>query len=175
MKIATFDLATNTGVCVGDSGGDPSAWSVYLGGSPDARRFANVLKLVEGVIEKNEPDMIVVEAAIGGKQASQYLIGLMQCARGQAYKMGVPCETANIATVRKHFLGIHLTKQHYPHMSRDDATDAIKQEVIKRCRLFGWAPKDDDCADAMSIWDWSVAEFARVQPKPIGGLFNGKV
>ena len=174
MKVLALDIATNTGVAVGNSGENPKSWSVYLGDAPDDRRFSNVLKLTEGLIEKNRPDLIVVEAAIGGPKASAYLIGLVACVRGQAARMGVRCEAAHLATVRKHFLGKSLSVKHFPHLKPAAAKKAIKQQVIDRCNLLGWAPDTDDEADACALWDYACAAYARgYQSKPLGELFNG--
>lgn len=175
MKILALDLATTTGVCVGTSGADPKVWSVYLGEAPDERRLSNVLRLTKGLIEKNQPNLIVPEAAVGGKEANAYLIGLMQCVRAQAFAMNVTCIPAHIATVRKHFIGKHMTSRDFPHLSKAAAKKAIKGEVIKRCQLLKWKAEDDNQADALAIWDYACATYARgYQAKPLGGLFNAK-
>lgn len=172
MKILALDLATSTGVCAGNSGAAPHAWTVSLGGLPDDRRFSNVLRLTHAIIEEHTPDLIVVEAPVGGPKASAYLIGLVACVRGCSFDMGIRCETAHLATVRRHFIGKNLTVKHFPHLKMAAAKKAIKSEVIHQCRLVGWNPQDDNEADAMAIWDWACAVFApRYQAKPLGGLF----
>ncbi len=174
MKIVALDIATTTGVCVGESGAAPAAWTVNLGqGHSEEVRFSNALRLAWNLIEKNAPDLVVIEAAIGGKFASAFLIGLVACVRGTCRLKGVKCETVTSATVRKHFLGKALSKKHFPHLKPAAATKAIKQEVIDRCRIFGWEPENGDEADAMAIWDWACAVYARGhQSKPLGALFR---
>lgn len=173
MKIIALDVATRTGVCVGNSGADPRAWSVDLGQPPDERRFSQILKLTHGLIVEHKPDLIVVEAFIGGKNASAYLIGLVSCARGCAWNHGIRTETVFPATVRKHFLGKALTSRDFPGMKQARAKIAIKERVAAQCRAIGWTVPDLDAADAAATWDWAQATKApRYQAKPHGGLFT---
>lgn len=171
MKIVSLDIATKTGIAVGVSGGDPRTWSVDLGQAPDDRRFSNVLRLAHGLIETHRPDLITVEAAIGGPKASAYLIGLVACVRGCAFNRGVRCEAVNLGSVRKHFLGKHYTTRDFPGMKRAQAKRAMKRMVMDRCRLLGWHVETDDEGDAAALWDYSCAHFAGVQSSPLGELF----
>ena len=172
MKIVALDVATRTGVCVGSSGADPRAWSVDLGKPPEERRFSNVLTLTQGLIVEHRPDLIVVEAFIGGREASAYLIGLVACVRGCAANRGIPMEMVYPATVRKHFLGKALTSKDFPGLSKAKAKLAIKERVARQCRAIGWVVPDLDAADAAATWDWACATKAKgYQSKPHGGLF----
>lgn len=173
MKIVSLDIATNCGVAVGVSGGTPRTWTVNLGKAPDERRFSNALRLAHGLIATHEPDLVTVEAAIGGPKASAYLIGLVACVRGCCANQGVRCENVNLGSVRKHFLGKHYTMRDFPGMRRIDAKRAIKGMVMDRCRMIGWEVENDDCADAAALWDYSCATWAGVQPRPHGDLFMG--
>lgn len=175
MKIVALDIATSTGVCVGSSGADPVAWSVDLGkGLSEDRRFSNILKLTHGLIEKHQPDLIVVEAFIGGKNASAYLIGLVACVRAIAANRGVKVVMVFPATVRKHFLGKAMTSRDFPGFKAAKAKIAIKECVAAQCRRIGWDVPDLDAADAAATWDWACANYARgYQSKPHGGLFHG--
>ncbi len=174
MKVVALDIATNTGVCVGEAGATPKAWTVNLGEkcSEDAR-FSRVLHLTHTLIAEHLPDLVVVEAAIGGKNASAFLIGLVACVRGVSFNRGVRCETAHLASIRRHFVGKNLTVKDFPGLTQTSAKRAIKLEVVKRCALLGWSPNTDDEADAMACWDYACATWARgYQSKPQGGLFN---
>ena len=173
MKVLALDIATNTGVCVGDSGAAPTTWTVNLGKAPDDRRFSEALRMTQGLLQAHTPDLVVVEAAIGGPKASAYLIGLVACVRGVCWNRGVRCEQARLATVRRHFLGKHLSVRHFPHLKPAAAKKAIKLEVVKRCAVHGWSPETDDEADAMAIWDWACATYAPAyQAKPLGEMFG---
>lgn len=173
MKILALDIATTTGICVGSSGADPKAWSVDLGkGRSEDERFSNALRLAHGLIETHHPDLIVVEAAIGGKNASAFLIGLVACVRGCAFNRGVKVISTYPATVRKHFMGKAKTSRDFPGMTHAKAKLAIKEEIAARCRLIGWDIEDLDAADAAATWDWACAtRVVGHQSVPVGGLF----
>lgn len=173
MKVLALDIATNTGIAVGKSGGDPVCWSENLGKGSDDRRFSNALRLTDRLIREHEPDLVAVEAAIGGKTTSHYLVGLVACVRGCVANRGVPCESMHLGSIRKHFLGTALTTKHFPGLKHADAKKAIKAEVVKRCELLGWEVPNHDAADAAALWDYACAMKAPgYQATPHGGLFN---
>lgn len=171
MIVVALDIATQTGVAVGSPGGKPKAWSVDLGkGRGEDARFSKALVLTHELIERHRPDLIAVEAAIGGKFASAFLIGVVACVRGVAANRGVPVRSYTSGSVRKHFLGRALAKRDFPALKPAAATKAIKGEVIARCRLLGWEVADDNAADACALWDFACAT-AGFQTAPSGGLF----
>lgn len=171
-----LDIATSTGVAVGSSGGTPVAWSVDLrrghAKASEDVRFSEILRLSQGLIVEHEPDLIAIEAFIGGPRASAYLIGLVACVRGCAANRGIRVEMVFPATVRKHFLGKALTSKDFPGMKQAKAKLAIKERVAAQCRAIGWHVSDLDAADALATWDWACATKARgYQAVPHGGLF----
>tara|TARA_R110000868_G_scaffold237132_9_gene491631 strand:- start:37097 stop:37624 length:528 start_codon:yes stop_codon:yes gene_type:complete len=174
MKIMAFDIATHTGVAFGHAGKTPRATTFDLSkrGNSDAARFAKAIQLTRHLLEKYEPDQVFYEAAIGGPKASAFLIGLAACVTGTAADMGVKVQEARIASVRKHFLGKHLTARDFKTLDAKGARAAIKQAVIARCNQIGWQPRTDDEADAMAIWDFGCASLRAAQSVPVGGLFN---
>lgn len=174
MKILALDVASVTGICVGSSGAIPKAWSVDLGkGRSEDARLSQALSMTHGLIVKHNPDLIVIEAAIGGKNASAFLIGLTCCVRGCAFNRGVKAVQVYPATVRKHFVGKAKTSRDFPTLKANAAKKAIKQEVAERARLMGWSIPDLDAADAAATWDWAQATYSkRYQSAPIGGLFG---
>lgn len=175
MILAALDIATSTGVAVGKAGSNPKTWTVDLGKKlTEDQRFSNVLRLTHTLIEDHSPDLIAVEAAIGGKTASAFLIGLVACVRGVAANRGVPVEVCYLAGIRKHFLGRNITVRDFPALKPADAKRAIKLEVVKRCAMLGHNPQTDDEADAIALHDFACAKFAKgFQAKPMGGLFHG--
>lgn len=172
MKVLALDIASTTGIAVGVSGCKPACWSVCLGKSKvEDLRLSNALKMADGLITKHNPDLIVIEAFIGGPQASSYLIGLVACVRGQAYSRGLIPELVYPSTVRKHFLGKSKTSRDFPGLKPAKAKLAIKQEVADRCKLLGWDVPDLDAADAAATWDYACSKWARgYQAKTVGGL-----
>lgn len=173
MKVLALDVATKTGVCVGVPGANaPRAWTVDLGKPPIGRKLSNALAMTQGLITAHKPDLIVIEAPLGGQKVNASLIKMVGCIEGCAFNRGVKSMTAELSTVRKHFLGKNYTKQHFPHLTEKAARAEIKAMVVRRCTMIGWAPENDDEADAMALWDWAMAtQVKSYQSKPQGGLF----
>jgi hypothetical protein len=167
-----FDIATQTGVAFGPAGGTPRAVSVDLGkGLPEAQKFSRMLRLVDDFLTRHEPDLVVYEAAIGGANSSQYLIGLVGCLRGAAFNHRLDPKAVYLAGVRKHFIGKNLTSKDFPGLGSYAAKKEIKRVVVNRCRSLGWDVEDDNEADACAAWDYACATMAGVQARP-GGLFD---
>jgi hypothetical protein len=169
--IIALDIATATGVAVGEPGSAPRVWTEDLGKrAPDEARFSKALWLTNKLIVEHKPSLIAVEAAIGGRDASPYLIGLLACVRGCAFNRGVPVKVYHRSSILKHFVGKALTARDFPGLAKAKAKFAIKEAVIARCRLLGWEVADDNAADAAALWDYANA-LERVQVAPAGGLF----
>lgn len=173
LKIVALDLATQCGVAIGEAGSDPISYSVDLGkGRSEDARFSKVLHLTHTLLMEHKPDLLAVEAAIGGRNASAYLIGLVACVRGCAANRGVPCETFHSGSIRKHFVGKAYTSRDFPGLKGAAAKRAIKNIVMDRCKLLGWSPVDDNAADALALLDFAHATKSKAyQAKPLGGLF----
>jgi Holliday junction resolvasome RuvABC endonuclease subunit len=156
-----FDTATKTGVAVGEDRGKPRAWSIDLGRGVWPQRYARTLRLVAACIEQFRPDLVAVEAFVGGPKANSDLIGLVACVQGEATRMGVRVVSYYPASIRAHFLsGIRVGKT------------PIKSQVYAKCRMLGWEPKDTDCADALALWDYALCKESRAhQMMSVGGVF----
>ena len=173
MKVLTFDIATSTGVAYGAAGGTPRTATIDLGkGLPDVERFAKAIRMTKHYLEEYRPDAVFTEAPIGGKNASQFLIGVAACVRGQTGLMGFPVHSVNVASVRKHFLGRHYVKADFPTLSTAMTKKEIKRLVQDRCALLGWRVDGDDQADAAALWDYACAKMRVHQSTPSGGLFT---
>lgn len=173
-NVMSFDIATHVGVAYGAVGGSPKSTTFDLGqGRSQEARFAKAIQVTERLVSKFDPDYVVYEAPIGGKHANFLLIGLAACVVGQVVRMNRPIKKLNILTVRKHFLGRHVTVRDFPHLKKPAAKAAIKGLVIDRCRLLKWEVKTDDAADACALWDYACATEFNAQAAPLGSLFNG--
>lgn len=172
--IVALDIATQTGVAYGRHDAAPTCYSVDLGkGRSEDARLSQVLSLTHQLIVDHKPDLVIVEAAIGGKNASAFLTGLVYCVRGCCFNRGVPVEQVAPATVRKHFIGKAYTSRDFPGLSRDKAKIAIKELVLARCKQFRWDVPDLDAADAAACWEYGCATHVRgYQSKPSGELFT---
>lgn len=174
--VLALDVATRTGIAVGCHTGKPECWSEDLGkGKTEDERFSNVLRLAHELIQEHEPALIAVEAPIGGKTSSMFLVGLVACVRGVAYNRKIPCETVAPSSVRKHFMGKAKTSRHFRGLSHAKAKLAIKQEILDRCLLLKWDVPDLDAADAAATWDYACAKWVRgYEAKPTGGMFDAR-
>lgn len=162
MRCLSFDTATKTGVCVGDAGSRPRSWSVDLGVVPWPERFSKTLRMTAHYIREFEPDLVAVEAFVGGPKANTDLAGLVACVLGEAARFKVRTVTYYPATIRKYFLG---------GASRANKTP-IKSQVYARCKMLGWDPKDTDCSDSLALWDYALSIESRShQITTIPGLF----
>lgn len=180
MILLALDLASVTGVAVGSPGGAPTTWSVDLGKArSEDLRFSQALILTHKLIERHKPDLIAIEAPVGGPKTSHFLVGLVACVRGCAFNRKVRIEAYNIASIRKHFCGGHITSAAYGHLEpkrrKNAARAAGKNAVIQRCRQLGWTVDDDNAADAAALWDYACALESRAhQISSLPGLFGGK-
>lgn len=173
MRVLALDLASSTGVAFGVAGGKPQAGAVHLGAT-EAQRYAKAISLTCGLIAKWSPDLVTVEAPVGGAKASAFLIGLVACVTGEATRLKVPVKAYFPATVRKHFLGKALTARDFPGKNHAAAKKAIKGAVMARCHLLGWEAPNGDCADALALWDYACAMESRShQVTSLPGLFQG--
>lgn len=176
MKILALDIATQMGCAFGRPLTAPSTWSVSFGElrEHDAR-FAKALRFIRAMHMQLAPDLIAIEAPIGGKDASHYLIGLVAVMRGQAKDLGIQTVEYNIGSVRKHFIGKHFTKRDFPALSDAAAGKIIKGKVFSRCRALGWPVSDLDQSDAAALWDYACSRESRAhQVQNLPGMFQGK-
>jgi hypothetical protein len=71
VKLLALDIATVTGVAVGETRGLPVCFSERLGesGEPHGPRFSRMLELTAHLIARHEPELIAIEAAIAAGPA----------------------------------------------------------------------------------------------------------
>lgn len=70
--------------------------------------------MTQGLITAHKPDLIVIEAPIGGQKVNASLIKMVGCIEGCAFNRGVKTHSVSLATVRKRFLGKAFTKRDFP-------------------------------------------------------------
>lgn len=179
MKILAMDIALRTGLAFGgvrDENGvllPPMTKVIDLDtGRNEARRLAKAARMARGFIEARKPDFVALECPIGPK-ASGILWMLYGVIQAQVELMGVEQATYQVSSIRKHFLGKHLTTRDYPGLTKDEARREIKKVVINRCRALGWQVDTDDEADACALLDYALAKKGAATT-PAGGLFDGR-
>ena len=171
MKLLAFDIATKTGVCIGEAGQKPKAWTVNLGEGDG--RYAKAIRMCGAYVDQFRPDVVAIEAPVGGRDASALLIGLIACVKGEALRRGIKVVEYYPATVRKHFMGKALTARDFPAKNHAAAKKAIKGAVMARCIALGWEVRDGDAADGAALWDYACSVESRAhQMTSVGGLFH---
>lgn len=166
MRILALDLATVTGFCIGEAGQKPvRVGAARMKRSDEDHGVAgkNIGCLIRDIASMDWPDMVVIEAAMHAAAKDEkgnggFSIELAWALVGSVYgfcgPQGIPVREANVQTVRKHFTG----------RARWGGRDAAKSAVVGRCHLLGLLPKsdrNDNKADAIAVWDWACATFAR--------------
>lgn len=156
MKVLALDLASKTGVAVGDPNTIPLCFTENLGevGEHHGARFAQAFRMMKRLIVAHQPALIVLEAPFKTKhskmQIEYMLMGLRGCVMGAAHMFHIPFEQHDVSTIRKHFIG-------HGRLKRADA----KRATIARCGQLGWKVANDDEADAAALWDYACSRQSR--------------
>lgn len=175
MFTVGIDLATTTGIAIGDSRiNHPSqlrTMSIRFRKPHEDFEMAgyNIERWLEeafvGPLPRYPwPDLIVAEAMLplaGQKSddAGKVALSLHQGLYNFCYGYGVRLERVAASTARKHFIG----------QGRAQPGQDIKLLVAEQCKRLGYTeivlPKSKhDQADACCVWDYGVATFARRRP-----------
>ena len=168
MKIMAFDLATVTGVAIGDSHSIPLCHTERLGqvGAPHGARLSEALYMTSRLIKQHQPDAIAIEAPViagvkGGQDRALLAIGLRSAVVMMAHMRGVRCVEYSVASIRKHFIGVGRLKR----------TEA-KRRTMQRCKLLGWHVANDNEADAAAVWEFARLKLTNTFTPPPAGLFE---
>lgn len=172
MLVVGLDLATTTGIAIGDSRiNHPSqlrTMSVRFRKPHEDFEMAgyNLERWMEanfdGPLARFPwPDLIVAEAMLplaGQKSddAGKVALSLHQGLYNFCYGYGVRLERVAASTVRKHFIG----------QGRAQPGQDIKLLVAEQCKRLGYTEivlpkaKRDQC-DSIACWSWGVETFAK--------------
>ena len=159
--ILALDLATQTGVAVGDSAGKPTASTHKLGPGDHAARFLGGALMVKRLIAEHQPDAIAIEEPyldMKHPDAARFLYGLRGAVLLSAKSQGYDVHEINIRAIRSHFIGRHKK-------------GLAKVSTIEQCRRLGWAVANDDEADACAVWETMRARLKLSALMPAGGMF----
>jgi crossover junction endodeoxyribonuclease RuvC len=170
-RIFALDLASRTGWAIGDpSDARPASGSVRFatpGASLGAIYACCRQWLSDFVTADPEIRLIVFEAPMAPQHMAGYttahivriLIGLCAVVEELAYARGLDVREAKVSDVREHFIGSNRIK-------RKEA----KAATIDTCHRLGWAPADDNAADALALWHYQASIFdpkLAVQTSPL--------
>ncbi|MFK4534325.1 hypothetical protein ABIA00_002508 [Bradyrhizobium ottawaense] len=157
-RILALDLASRTGWACGFPHEDkPRSGSVRF-----AREGASLGAIYAGCRQwladflATEPDvrLIVFEAPMAPQHMAGFttahiirvLIGLCAIVEECGHAGGYDMREAKVSDVRQHFLGTNRIK-------RKEA----KSATIDACTRLGWAPRDDNAADALALWHYQAS------------------
>jgi hypothetical protein len=156
--VLAFDLATQAGWARGVPGAEPLCGTIRFaseGASHGAIAAGAITWLADYLAIGPKPDVIVYEATlpsafkIGATTANttRILNGLCFLLEGVAHLRGVyDIRFARVDDVRRHFIeGIPC------------ARGEQKMIVQRKCRSLGWAPQDDNAADALALWSYQCS------------------
>lgn len=169
MIVAGLDVATQTGVCLGEPGQTPTFWTEDFSHPLHEERGAKALRFANRLIKEHGVQAIGIEAPIKMRHdktaTNELLMGLVFNIRSWAAVQGIPCKTIPIQTIDKRFLGI----------VQKGGRDARKAAIWKHCQLVGWNPQTQDEADAGSVHWAMCAEVSRSFAIENSPLFRKRV
>jgi hypothetical protein len=162
-QILALDLALKTGWALGtvnDTAPQSGSIQIVREDASMAKLFACWREQLRDFLAMH-PDikLVVFEAPLppfmkAGNtniQTIRRLIGLAAVTEELLYSLGkYDIREARVGDVRVHFLGSNRFKRAEP-----------KARTIAKCKLLGWAPVDDNAADALALWDYQVACLRR--------------
>ena len=169
MILGGLDIATATGVCIGEPGAKPKFFTRDLGaGKSHDYRFAQALKLARYLIAEEGVQAIGIEDSVQAKHhkksQNDLLGGMIACVQGWAHIKGVKTCKFAPSVIDMRFLG-------YSPKTRAERKPAI----VKQCQVFGWNPQTQDEADAGSVWESMCVELSPAYAAASGTLLRGRV
>jgi hypothetical protein len=161
MLISAFDIATVTGGADGDPNGKPRAWHWNLKEAGDSRplKLAMLRDYTDRYLAEHKPDAVFYERGLGLAAAME--IGMsddtMALLRGA---IGVVESCAAAARIKRiEAIGVQDARRHLLGAGRIPKGEG-KKLVMERCRMLGWAPQNNDQADALCLWSLACAKMS---------------
>lgn len=142
MARLALDLGTTTGFCIGSTPGGLVSGSQsfkpgrYDGGGIRFVRFRRWLDELQAAYPLTEIAFEEVRRHVGTDAAHVYG-GLMAILTGWAEERAIPYQGVSVGTIKKKWTGSGSAKK-----------EAMIAEAVKR----GFAPADDNEADALALW-----------------------
>lgn len=148
--ILALDLARQTGWACGEPCAQPLHGTITLDGTSEALRFLQLSRRISDLVRATGATEVVFERPfIGGRFSRSALLplfGYRAITMASARALGIEPTSTEPKVWRKHFLGHGGGK-------RAEA----KAATLEQCRWRGWAPANEDEADALGLWDWRCA------------------
>lgn len=144
--VLTLDLAKKLGWCAGVPGDRPHYGTVELRGHTHGAVYGALVDWLEDAIRLHRPAEIVAEAPLvrgdhAGMDAGRLALGMIA-------HLELVCHDHSIRLLEE-----HVSRTRKAVMGRGNfAKGTAKQEVLAWCRAQGYAPPDDNSADALVLW-----------------------
>ena len=167
-RIAALDIATLTGVCVGEPEEVPQlSHNSFPSTGPDIGRFLDAGEVwIRSFLQAIQPALVVFEAPVLPQTTQiatvRKLHGLAGVIEMVCYREGVEVAEAHLQSVKKALTG---------------KGNAKKPEMVAACRAYGFSPAVEDEADAFGVWlltvrtrhpklshAWDPINFRTLQP-----------
>lgn len=157
MDILALDLSKRAAGWARYRSGDAKptfgTWKLGSEVTSMGRTFLNLHRMMNDQCAFGKPDVVAYEMplllgpAAGNTTADtqMVLIGLAMHAESFCEAKVISCQSTNMSTWRKHFIG---------SMPRGTKRTVLKDYVIQRCQQLGVNPADDNQADAIGILDY---------------------
>lgn len=156
-SVLAIDLATSTGWAFYRAGDDkPSYGLLRLQGGDEGDVLNRYGRWLHGAIAVHRPSRIVFEAPfVQNVNAVARLFGLAAVTQFLAKNNDRTAYKVTPAEWRKHFLG-----------AGNGGRADLKKAVMGGCELRGWAPADDNVADALGVLDFACQRWNVPVPWP---------
>jgi hypothetical protein len=165
MIIAAFDVATSTGVCVGELGGKPSflTWNLRAGGASRPMRLLYFMRSLRDFFDVWPEASVVYEAPqtmatmnrIGTADSTiAFLRGAIGVLEATCAERGRPVEAIPVQDARGSILGWRTN----PRPKGKKKSDT-KARVFREVQYHGVYPKTEDEADAAVLWLYACARL----------------
>ena len=170
-EVLFFDAGVRCGFAHGAPRTPPASGVVILKrpSEPAAVAFSNLIAFLVVRFDAGKPLLVAKEAPFNfaafaarttSPEAVRITYGLHAIIEGICGRYAIPCHDIADSTVRLHFTG----------RGRAGDRNATKAMVVRRCHQLGYMDRgnaDNDQADALAGWDYSVAHLARKAPREL--------
>jgi len=154
-RLATFDIATSTGVAWGSLSDicRTDVWPLPLHDPVDtlACRVASLENTTSRFLVRENIDLVVIAERFPGRSAAQIAVayGLDAAVRVECWRAGIPLKWQSESTVRKETFGYTGSRQ------------VMKAAATSFCRHHNIEVLNDDAADAAVMWMWTRNQLVR--------------
>jgi crossover junction endodeoxyribonuclease RuvC len=162
-KILALDLATRCGWACGAPGTEPTYGTKVLPSTgEDIGRFAGAFnEWLLDMMTLEDPGVVVFEAPVLAGTTS---LATARKLYGLAWHTEFCCQMRQVRVMEHHLQSV---KKFFAGSGR-----ASKDDMIAAAHRQGWAPKDDNAADALGLWACAVHQLAPAHARrfQMGGL-----